>query len=76
MQTKKRTELKHSELNDTELDKVNGGMDITVDDIPYILRPLFRFFFKTKKLEPEKKNNNTNTDTVITGPIYAEDGQE
>ena len=38
-------EQKLQELNDDELEKVNGGMKIVIDDAPHFLRTILRFIF-------------------------------
>ena len=38
-------EQKFQEVNDDELEKVNGGMKIVIDDAPHFLRTILRFIF-------------------------------
>ncbi len=53
------------ELNDEQVEKVNGGIKIVLWEKPKFIASFLRLIFKVKK----KPTNNQNTDTVITTVI-------
>ena len=57
------------ELTDEQVEKVNGGMKIVLIKSPKFFSPLLRLIFKIKK----KPADSSDTDTVINGPVIADD---
>ncbi len=60
------------ELTDEQVEKANGGMKIVVTKSPKIFSPILRLIYKIKKNPAESQE----TDTVINGPIVADDNDK
>lgn len=61
------------ELTDEQMENAKGGWDLILLKSPKFFSPILRLLFKVKERPEKKPATETPTDTLITGPILAED---